>query len=384
MNLLITLSNYVKVGAIKVADLINKAYDPFVFPLESTVVPLHISQEDKFWYDINNRFYQPTGEFYYQLPRPEDAGDTALFQGLATALKILHGVDSLRERMFIHSLFPNGALIRGFYLDGRMNDTTSNDSATGMLFFFYTALWFGTAEERDSAGAMLRVWVNHLRAHNWALCDQQGVPTQYGKLEDGVLTDPLRITLLLALLSVAMAYDPSFNADYAELYNKYRLILAYPKVKLLWWDTDYDTHRAAIHLHVLYQMTKDEVYKEGLKRIWDISEKTQNAWVYTLCSIALDKPDGSFVLKVLDTFDFKRRFLGNTESLNVDVPSVKWGSNIRCKYALPLNRRGSQEFFWQRNMFSKDEWGGNKVADTYHSGLDYLLCGWLAHKLGLI
>jgi hypothetical protein len=252
-----------------------------------------------------------------------------------------------------------------------------------MLLFFYTALRWGTPDVRSKAGALLRVWVNNLRAHSWALVDLQGLPTTYGALEDGIKTDPLRMTLLLAILSVAMAYDPSFNEDYADLYNLYRPILSYPKVKLLWWDTDYDTHRAAIHLHVLYWMTKDEVYAKGLRRIWRIVEKTQNAWVYTLCASALESPDGLLIRRVLSTFDFNRRQQGTVQSLNPDVPSVKWGSNIRATYALPFYKRGSQEFFWQRCMLSKDEWVGNTWGGVYHSGLDFLICGWLANRLEL-
>lgn len=383
MNPIISLSNYVKVGGIWLTDLINKIYYPF----EDAPVYDPISDPNTlgtlFYADINLRFFQPTGEFFYQLPRPEDAGDTALFQGLATAMKILRGADTLKERMFIHGLFPNGTLIRGYYPDGRPNDTTSNDSATGMLFFFHTALWYGTDAERASAGAILRTWVNNLKAHNWALCDLQGNPTKYGALEQGWKTDPLRLTLLLGILAVAGAYDSSFSQDYADLYEKYRPILAYPKVNLLWWGQDYDTHRAAIHLHVLYQMTKDEVYKKGLLRIWQNTQKERNAWVYTLCSVAMERPDGTIVKQRLSEFDFSGRQLGNVESLN-DVPSVKWGSNIRSKVALPFYRRGSQEFFWQRNSFSKDEWVGNKTAGVYHSGLDFLLCGWLANRLGLL
>ena len=191
----------------------------------------------------------------------------------------MKGADVSNQLLFINGLFINGTLIRGYRNDGTPNDTTSNDSATGMLFFFYCALRWGMPDVRARAGALLRVWANNLKAHNWALVDLQGNPTAYGALENGVLTDPLRMTLLLAILSLAMAYDPSFNEDYASLYNLYRPLLEYPKVKLLWWDTAYDTHRAAIHLHVLYWMTKDDRYKDGLQRIWRIVEKTQNAWV---------------------------------------------------------------------------------------------------------
>jgi len=385
--------NYLKVGAIWITDIVNKLYDPFELPPTHDPVSYPPTLESLFYADLEARFMQPSGEFWYQIPRPADAGDTALFQGLATGMKILKNADVSKQIDFINTLFINGTLIRGYDNTGKPNDTTSNDSATGLLFFFYCALRWGTDDVRAKAGALLRTWANSLRAHNWALVDLQGNPTAYGALEDGVLTDPLRMTLLLGILAVARAYDQSFGQDYADLYNTYRPILAYPKVKLLWWDTVYDTHRAAIHTHILYWMTKDEVYKRALQRIWRITEKEQNAWTYTLCSIALDNPDGSLVRRILSTFDFNRRQLGNVESINNGVLTVNWPPALpfnlttpieRCRYALPFYRRGSQEFFWQRNLFSLDEWVGNKTADTYHSGLDFLICGWLANRLGLL
>lgn len=375
--------NWLKVGVIWLTDLINKLYDPFVLPPPHISVVYPSTLEPLFSADLEARFMQPSGEFFYQLPRPSDAGDTALFQGLCTGMKIMKGMDVTKEINFISTLFINGTLIRGYDNTGKPNDTTSNDSATGMLFFFYAALRWGTPDVRSKAGALLRMWANNLRAHDWALVDLQGSPTEYGALENGYLTDPLRMTCLLGILSVARAYDPSFSQDYADLYEMYHPILAYPKVKLLWWDTSYDTHRAAIHTHIAYYMTKDEVYRDALLRIWHISEKEQNPWVYTLCSIAMEKPDATLIKNVLSTFSYEKRQLGTIESINDDQPSVNWGGTLRCKYSLPIYKRGSQEFFWQRNMFSLDEWVGNKVSNTYHSGLDFLICGWLASKLGL-
>lgn len=385
------LINIIKVAVIWFCDLVNRIFDPFELPPTYQMTDLEWL-EQLFWADINARFYQPSGEFLYELPRPEDAGDTAIFQGFATALKILKGADIERELDFIHSLLPNGSLIRGFYPDGRPNDTASNDSATGIMFFFYVALWYGTPEQRKAAGALLRTWASHIRAHNWAICDLKGDPTTYGKLEQGILTDPLRISLLLAILAVARVYDPSFGADYSELYFKYKELLPYAKVSFLWWGKDHDFHRAAIHLHVLYKMTNDPIYRDGLRRIWRISEKTDNAWIYTLCSIAMDAPSNEPVKRRLSTFDFGRRQEGSLESLNPDVPTVKWppfkifGEDPveRCKYALPFYTRGSQDFFWQRNAFSKNEWVGKNWPAPYHSGLDFLLCYWLAKREGLL
>jgi hypothetical protein len=299
---------------------------------------------------------------------------------------------------FIQTLFVNGVLIRGYYpANGAPNDTTSNDSATGMIMFFYAALRWGTPDVRAKAGALLRLWINSLIAHEGALVDLQGNPTQYGQLDNGLLTDPLRVTAYLAILMLGMTYDSTNVAahdEYARVFNLYKPILPYAKVKLLWWDTSYDTHRAAIHLHVLANLTGEGLYKEGLKRIWRISHKENNAWVYVLVRDALDTRDDALVGRILGTFDFNRRQLGSIESLNPGVPSVSWpptwvpsllGSPIeRCRYALPISQRGSQDFFWQRCMFSKDEWIGKNWPEPYHSGLDILLCGWMASRLGIL
>lgn len=376
--------NWAKVLIIWLADTINLCYDPFEKNTNLEPVDSIVNLDNLFAKELDEEFMMPSGEFLYQHPRPNDSGDTALWQGICTGMKILRRNDVTQQMKFLKSLFINNALIRGYHYGTNLpNDTTSNDSATGPLFAFYCALRFGDEATKEQAGALLLPWVKNLKEHDWTLVDQTGVPTPYGKLENGILTDPLRITLLLALLALAMAYDPSYNVDYAKLYTKYKPILAYPKVKLLWLDTSYDTHRAAIALHILYWMTRDEVYRKGLKRLWRISEKSNNVWAGVLCAEALDESIEEITDMVLSTFDYKKRQLGNIESLNPDWPSVKWGSNVRAKKPLPLNKRGSQDFFWQRHPFSKDEWVGVTYPDVFHSGLDFLVCLHLARRLGL-
>ena len=375
--------NWIKVLAIWLCDTINRCYDPFeennIWPETGTFADLSINFEK----NLDTTFMLPSGEFLYQQPRPEDSGDTALWQGICTGMKILRNGRAPAQMAFLDRLFVKSALVRGFFPTGEANDTTSNDSATGPLFAFYCAQRFGDSQTQSRAGAILVAWAKNLRYNNWALVDQNGKPTKYGKLEDGILTDPLRITLLLAIVALASTYDPSFDTDYQKLYAKYRPILAYPKVSLLWLDTSYDTHRAAINLHVLYWLTKDKVYKAGLKRLYRITSKTLNAWAKVLCWEALDKPDVKEVARILKTFDFEARQRGNVESLHPEWPSVRWGGKDRAKKALPFCYRGSQDFFWQRHPFSKDEWVGNKTADVFHSGLDYLVCFWLARRLSV-
>jgi hypothetical protein len=391
--------NWLKVGVIWLCDLVNLLWDPFNDYVEEPMTQDLGSLEALFAADIEARFVQPSGEFWYQIPRPSDAGDTALFQGLFTGYKIMSGGDITQQLSFIQTLFKNGVLIRGYYPNGEPNDTTSNDSATGLLFFFYTALRWGTPAVRSQAGALIRTWINSLMAHGGCLVDLNGQTTPYGALDNGVISDPLRVTLYLAILAVGMAYwndAVEIYSEYARIYSTYRPMLAYPKVKFLWWDTDYDTHRAAIHTHVAWWVTKDDIYKKALQRIWRISHKTNNAWVYTLCRDALDTRDDALVGRMLGTFSFQKRQLGNIQSLNPTEPSVYWPPNmpawapslgqpqLKCRYALPIYKRGSQDFFWQRGSFSLNEWMGNVNADTYHSGLDILICGWLASRLEIL
>lgn len=365
--------NLIKIGVIWLCDTINVLWDPFE---QATLPVVNIDLaglEDKLFTHLQIN-HVVNGKFAYQLPMPVDAGDYALFQGVYTAMLAFKGADTAEALTALRALFIENTLIRGIRSDGTINDTTSNDSATGALLGLYAVKDFKTAAN----------WAMQLLITRYALTDQSGVPTQYGQLEDGWKTDPLRITLLLAIFAMARTEDPSFDAPYNELFDKYRALLAYPKIKLLWWDTDYDTHRAAIHLHILYKITGSEEYAKGLRRIYRISEKSNNAWVNVLCAPALPKGEQADI-SMMYTFTYEDRIKGLLQSINSGrVESVEWGDSMRAKQTLPLNQRGSQDFFWQRNMFSLDEWVGVTEAWVYHSGLDFLVCYWLAKREGIL
>lgn len=364
------LINVVKVAAIWLCDLINKCYDPFK-QATLPVVTDDLARLEAALFSHLQTVHVVNGSFAYEIPMPEDEGDYALFQGLYLAMLAFRGAmpsQIAQALISVNDLFRNNILIRGFYPDGTPNDTTSNDSATGIVF----GLW--AINDRELA----QRWAQKICDSGYALTDLAGKPTKFGQLDDGWKTDPLRITLLLAILALG---GPSLKSHYDKLYKKYKLLLKYPKVKLLWWDTDYDTHRAAIHLHVLWDLTRDSIYLDGLRRIHRIMRKSNNAWVETLCAPAVDFKDVN--LSMLSTFTYTDRVKGTLESLN-DVDSIKWGNKIRARQTLPMNRRGSQEFFWQRNMFSKDEWIAKNWSEPYHSGLDFLICYWLAVRQGLL
>lgn len=368
--------NLVKMFAIWLADTINLAYNPFrESQFMESKVPLK-DLEEHYYKDLEANF-KAGWLFLYQTPMPEDRGDHALFHGLYTAMRALKGgnIDDAIEGL--GHFFVDDTLIRGRYADGRANDTTSNDSATGALFGLYCIWKYHGPQAND----LIVRWARKIVNSGYALTDLSGKPTKYGQLADGILTDPLRMTLLLAILALATKIDSSFDEIYERLYQRYREILPYPKVKLLWWDTDYDTHRAAIHLHILWQLTRDRLYMAGLKRLHRITRKEMNPWVNILCSPVLEPQNVN--LSLLNTFrkDYARTDI-RTQNSHYHW-HVKWGKKLRSKSPLPIYRRGSQDFFWQRNPFSLDEWPNNDVGNTHHSNLDFLICYWLAKRLGL-
>jgi hypothetical protein len=105
--------------------------------------------------------------------------------------------------------------------------------------------------------------------------------------------------------------------------------------------------------------------------------------VEALCAPAIER--SAVNLSILRTFTYEDRIKGAFQSVNSGaVESVKWGGNVRAKETLPLNKRGSQDFFWQRNLFSLDEWVGVMKPTVYHSGLDFLLCYHLAKYQGTL
>ncbi len=371
--------NYLKVGFIWIADTINRMYYPF--KKVSYLYTESLAEDERLFSHQLATSFVDNGRFKYQVPMPADEGDAALYQGIYCAMINLKYPDACAEvqqaNQALGGFFRDGILIRGIRNDGTVNDTTSNDSGTGMLFGLYH-IWCRSTWEADSA---IQRWADCIIDSGYALTDLSGKPTQYGQLEDGIKTDPLRLTLLLGVLALAARVaGTKYQVHYDKLYKKHYPLMKYPKVKLLWWDTDYDTQRAAMHLYVLYNLTGDKVYADGLGRTARITDAENNAFVQTLCwpfnGLEVD-------LSILRTFNLLTRLNGNVAVQN-SVPTVKWGNHERATMALPIEQRGSQEFFWSRNMFSVNEWAGNATAGVHHSMLDFLIVYWMAVRLKLL
>lgn len=372
------LLSWIKVFFICVADTINQIFDPFEYHVYRNVgAALHL-REITFYADLMHNFVKD-GQFSYQVPMPEDHGDAAIFQGIYTGMmnmKFETNTTEVRQaNEALGKFFVNGILIRGIREDGTVNDTTSNDSATGALFGLYN-IWLHSTGEADSA---IRKWADRIIDSGYALTDLNLKPTKFGQLESGWKSDPLRLTLLLAILKLAHRTthesDDVYEQHYRKLFKVYHPLLRYARVKLLWWDKDCDIHRAAIHTRILYDLTGNKIYIDGLERLARIGRKENNAWVNILCF--------ADNLSMLTTFTLTHKLTGNMPVPDyVERETVKWGKDIRNKKAAPMYVRGSQEFTWSRNMFSRNEWVGNTEASWRHSGLDFLVAYWQAVRQG--
>lgn len=383
--------SWLKVAAIKLTDAINKVTDPWA-PFTRNTMPAAGTLKDKaaaFEMDFIGKFFDSSTSFFHYMI-PWNTGDQSLWHGIASTMWSIRNQVVKDGKMLAASIDglakhqPNGFLMRGKVGD-KIEWSTSNDQASGHL----AGLYF-TGQK-----ALAKQWAAQIIDHKYAMTEPDGTVTKFGQLENGILTDPLRLTLLLAILKYA-----GEDAHYTKLLSKYGALVQYPKVSLNTipkWGTigkTYDTHRAAIHLSILADLDRSCLYYvDGLQRMVPDATQDGNIWVMLLAARAGVKVDTAIIRKVLAEFDVKARLQGNIERINstnaaywepLGVKFKNWGGEILATQPLPRWTCGSQDFYFQRNLRSVDNWAGNKTADTFHSGLDYLLCYWLARGLGIV
>jgi hypothetical protein len=380
--------SWIKILAIKLADVVNKISDPWdkfmrpVFP-----PPNQMLLKDKalsFETDYMARFFDSSTSFF-QYMIPWNTGDQSLWHGIASTMWAFRNkvvgdgkmvaacIDGLTKHQ------PNGFLMRGKVGD-KVEWSTSNDQASGHLAgLFFTG-------QKD----LCHQWTAQIIDHKYAMTEPDGTVTKFGQLENGILTDPLRLTLLLAILKYA-----GEDAHYKKLLSKYGALAQYPKVRLATIGKSYDTHRAAIHLSILNDLDPGcSYYKDGLKRMVPEATADGNVWVMLLAARAGISVDVEIVKKVLWEFDTITRLQGNIERLNSKDAALwesrgikfkQWNGELQATQPLPRWVCGSQDFYWQRNLRSVDNHAGHTgAADTFHSGVDFLVCYWLARNLGMI
>lgn len=412
---LILLANIVKVGGICLADSVNHLWNPFK-PFTRPFVqkrnePLY-NKVNKFEANFSNFLhdgivYDSTISFGTQF---DDVGDEALWHGVAVAMwamkysttknpadleQIRNGMIGLDLHQTAHGE-PVRRLIRGVQdpsnPQGSFIDDVSNDGVSGHILGIYYAWLHGDVDIKQKAEILVRGIADEVLNNNYCLVGPTGAPTSFGHLINGLKTDPLNMTLCLAILRVAYAIipDPKYITAYKNVLEVYGSahFYNYPKASFLTFNNWNDDHRAAIHLSILADF--DERFNKGLKRLWKLNKDSGNAWVAYLCGRHISIPREELVPCIIRMTEFYVEDENNTEKINSTNPAVaSLGIKLK-KYAilpfmkgrsvadqpLPLHWTGSQDFRWQRCAYSVDDWIGINVPTQEFFGLDFLIAYW--------
>jgi len=271
-------------------------------------------------------------------------------------------------------------------------DDVSNDGATGHILGIYYAWKYGDADIKQKAAVLARGIGDEILNNNYCLIGPTGVSTTYGKLIDGPLTNPMALTLCLAILKVASAItaDPKYETAYQDVLGTYgsARLYNYPKVSFLTFNNWNDDHRAAIHLSILADF--DNRFTKGLKRLWKLNKNSGNAWVAYLCGKHFNISASDLIPCTTRMNEFYIEDENNGQKINSTNPAVG-GLGIKFKkYAplwfmkgkmvadqpLPLWWTGSQDFRWQRCAYSIDDWIGNTTPNQKFFGVDFLITYW--------
>lgn len=421
----ILLSNIVKVGLIWLIDTINCIWTPFASftrPMTLKRVESLDSKASQFESSLN-QFYH--GGIVYDSTISngttfDDVGDEALWHGITVAMwalkysvtndpldleKIRSGMVGLNLHQTAHGE-PVRRLIRG--VQDPLNpmttfiDDVSNDGATGHILGIYYAWKYGDAQIKQQAQVLARGIADELLNNNYCLIGPTGSPTTYGALLAGWLTNPMCLTLCLAILQVAstITSDSKYSAAYDNVLSVYGSIdlYKYPKVSFLTWNNWNDDHRAAIHLSILADLDPSDRFVDGLKRLWKLNKDSGNAWVAYLYGKHFSIPKEDFESCVTRLNEFYVEDENNIQKLNTTNPAVGslninifkyvilWfmTGNLVATQPLPLWWTGSQDFRWQRCPYSVDDWIGNTSSSSIFFGTDFLIAYWGFKQLGWI
>lgn len=407
---------WIKRKAIELTDFVNRQYDPFeefTRPAQNkSGKPLEVKCQE-FEKNMDENFILPTGIWNYKKMGDGgiDMGDQCIWHGIYTAmwafrrnvlgdgtngeplLRLYYSVKAMEKHYRQTNDGKYGYLIRGIGNDGQFQEDASNDSLTGHLAGLYFAHKYGDEDVKQQCRKMILTLGRSVLDHKHCLINADRKETTHGRLINGILTDPLRASECMALYLTAwhITGKGEFFTAYNDLFKKYRGIVEFPKVRLLWWDTRYDSHRAMLHLVMLYELSEDndlesDLYLKGIQRIYEMERKSGNVWIMYLYgrNFKMSMPDRMVCAKVLSEFELEEKFnvVERINSNNPDIKKVKWGNETLATQPLPRWKSGSQDFYWQRNLYNLDQWQGIKTPQFYHNGADFLICYYLGKMQG--
>ncbi len=396
--------NLIKRWGIGVVDLVNNLRDPYddftrVFLPPDPQEPLN-NKALRFYNQLIDDFRQPNDLFLYnraQAWEEPDFGDTCVHHGLATmALGFMNPNGEVATAVYraakaIGLLFKNEKLIRG--LDPRdptrFADDCSNDSATGVLAGIYFSSKLGNSDAGVEGIRNIQMLADELIANKYCLVNQNGTPTTHGKLINGVLTDPQRSSLAMAIFRVAsvMTGNPTYDFQFRKLYKKYGSLLRFAEFKFLDYTKSHEPHRCALHLHILADLAHDnrelaERCAGGLARIWSLHRKTRDPWIAALVNQFWRIPKSDMDGVVLRLHEYP--VMGKPpcrETMN-SVRTKYWADRgvrfitvkgkVRASQPLPYHLQPTQDFWSQRHPYGCDAFQGSTDAFVRHNAVDFL------------
>jgi hypothetical protein len=402
--------NLIKQLGIGVVDLVNNALDPYddftrpFLPPDSNIRLR--AKAERFVVQLMVDFKGYGGLFLYNRPAAGDTtadyGDQAVHHGLATAaLAFGHAVEQVDAddvhgaAAAIGNLFWHEKLIRGVDPIGPADvphlfaDDASNDTATGALCGIYFAARYGATDSGCEGIENIRKLADELIANGYALVRQDGTPTTYGRLINGVLTDPQRASLALAIFRAAasMTGAPIYHQHFAKLNKAYGALLRFADFKFLDLTKSYEPHRSAIHLHILgleAQGDSDLVARVagGLARIWKLHRKQRDPWIAALVNRFWRIPDHEMadVVRRLHEYPVDGKPAPSEKINSADagywkdrgVKFIKVGDNLRSSQPLPYHRLPAQDFWPQRHPYMCDGFAGARDTFVRHNAADFL------------
>lgn len=380
----------IKASAVWLIDRVH--FDPFEEPIRqpesgiklSSLVRHAEAQIELFWmknYPVLQYRLPPDGSV--------DRGDQALWHGIYCAAVQWRSdvtLDPVDDRFNMGlELHQRPHLIRGIDESGQPEEQASNDSATGHLLGLYTR-----STVSMPAMILLNQWAQNVYENKGRLINSDGTVTKYGMLENGILTDPLRASLLIALY--AGTYASTKNIEWKERAEKvakrHGALLRVPYVRFAHLNNWEDLHRAAIHLHIIYTSRTlpkwDKVIKAGADRLMKIAKREDNAWAGYLLAPIIGL-DTNWPKEVLKEFSVTQKEWTKPNDVSDKAETVIWQKRLMGKRPVPLNMRGSQDFYFQRRPYSVKDWIGVGAGDyTRHNSGDLLATYWLGRKLGYL
>jgi hypothetical protein len=403
--------NLIKRWGIGVVDLANDLLDPyddftriFLPPEDNTTL---YDRGSKFLIQLLGDFRQPNGLFLYNRAKAwedPDFGDTAVHHGLAAAaLSFAFQCKSVSPAAVadaanaVRFLFEGGKLIRGRHPrdTSKIADDPSNDTATGALAGIYFPAKYGDPNAGMAGIDHIRMLADELIANDYALVRQDGTKTTHGKLISGALTVPQLSSLALAIFRVAgvMTGNRVYNEHFAKLNKKYGSLLRFAEFKFLDYTKSHESHRCALHLHILATEAQDnrelaERCAAGLARIWKLHRKTRDPWLAALVNQfwRIPQSDMDDVIRRLyeypvagkppqrETLNSKRFTYWKERGVRFINVAKKIGGEkvIRASQPLPYHMQPTQDFWPQRHPYGCDGFEGSNDDFVRHNAVDFL------------